>query len=87
MKRDEYITASEIGDFVYCKRGWWLRLNKMLPNSSPVMDAGTKAHETLASELENNQRNITIALSLIGIGIVLVILVILIVLLVVLKIL
>lgn len=81
MKRDEYISASEIGDFVYCKRGWWLRLNNMLPNSSPVMDAGTKAHETLASELENNQRNITIALSIIGVGIVLVICIILLVVL------
>ncbi len=81
MKRDEYITASEIGDFVYCKRRWWLKFNKMLPDSTPVMDAGTKAHESLASQLENNKKNITLALFLIGLGIILVILSILLIIL------
>ncbi|HSW97340.1 MAG TPA: OadG family protein [Candidatus Saccharimonadales bacterium] len=77
MKRDEYVTAGEIGDYIFCKRGWWLKCNNMLPDSSPRMDAGIQSHESVAKQLQHNKQNTKIALSLIGFGLVLVILIIL----------
>jgi hypothetical protein len=46
MNRKEYITASEIGDFVYCKRGWWLRVQGLL-STNFAMQQGTQAHDNL----------------------------------------
>ena len=76
MKRDDYVTASEIGDYVFCKRGWWLKRNGMLPDTSPVLAAGIQAHETMVKQLLNNKRDTKIAIFLIGFGIVLVIVII-----------
>jgi CRISPR/Cas system-associated exonuclease Cas4 (RecB family) len=60
MKNKKYVTASEIGDFVYCKRGWWLRFNGLLP-ANREMIAGTAGHEKLSTALHTNRRNIQLA--------------------------
>lgn len=41
-----YISASEIGDFTYCKRGWWLRKNGYLKQNE-AMARGTRQHVRL----------------------------------------
>lgn len=50
MDRSKYISASEIGDFVYCKRGWWLRLQRLLPTTF-AMEQGTQSHENIFLQL------------------------------------
>ena len=47
VKNTEFITASEIGEYVFCKRGWWLRLNGYLEQSD-VMREGTRLHDHIA---------------------------------------
>ena len=38
------IWASEVGDFVYCARSWWLRRVQRVAIETPEMTAGTQAH-------------------------------------------
>ena len=40
------ITASEIGEYIYCKRGWWLKDQGLL-KTTPVMIQGTAEHSRL----------------------------------------
>lgn len=47
MREKEFVTASEIGEYVFCKRGWWLRLNGYLEQSE-VMREGTRLHDQIA---------------------------------------
>lgn len=50
MKKYDYVTASEVGEFIYCKRGWWLHKNGLLEINEKMMQ-GTKNHSKLASLL------------------------------------
>lgn len=44
--RGRRITASEIGQYAYCARAWWLSaIKKQEPTNLQAMDAGTAAHE------------------------------------------
>ena len=47
MVNKEWITASEIGEYVFCKRGWWLRVNGYLEKND-AMVAGTAQHDKIA---------------------------------------
>ncbi len=69
MKQKVYVTASEIGEYVYCPRGWWLRLNGFIAGISERMIEGTKQHESVARSLRRNQILIIIAMKLIFVGI------------------
>jgi len=70
MKNKKYVSASEIGDFVYYKRGWWLRFNGLLQETE-IMRAGTAAHEQLSTSLHTNKRNINLALIIIALAVIL----------------
>ncbi len=50
MDSQNFISASEIGDYIYCKRGWWLRIQGKLPTTE-AMQAGTLAHDSLLARL------------------------------------
>lgn len=40
------IKASEIGEYVYCHRAWWLRRNyDVRPQNTPQLQAGTIYHQ------------------------------------------
>jgi hypothetical protein len=40
-----WIRASEIGDYVYCRRSWWLRRVRAVPSANVTeMRAGTAHH-------------------------------------------
>ena len=45
-----YVTASEIGDYVYCKRAWWLRIQGM-SETTPEMKSGSIKHVRLSTFL------------------------------------
>lgn len=70
MKQNIYITASEIGEFVYCPRGWWLRFYGHVSGSTEGMLEGTKQHEALAQGVGKHRFITSAALLLIGLGIV-----------------
>ncbi len=41
-----WIRASEIGDYVYCRRAWWLRRVRGVASTNVTrMQAGTQHHE------------------------------------------
>lgn len=41
-----WIRASEIGDYVYCRRAWWLRRVRGAASANATqMQAGTRHHE------------------------------------------
>lgn len=51
MPDNIYITASEIGEYVYCPRAWWLRKNTN-PEVTPQMVRGSAAHDMLSFRLD-----------------------------------
>lgn len=67
MKNNDYVTASEIGDYVFCKRGWWLRFNGLLGDTE-AMTQGIEQHEKIASNVQNTwqMRNIAFTILLLG---------------------
>ena len=42
------IRASEIGEYLFCKRAWWLRTQGMESEHRKALAAGTAEHEELA---------------------------------------
>jgi hypothetical protein len=46
MKDDRIIRASELGQYAFCARAWWLGSVEGVPSANiREMDAGTSAHE------------------------------------------
>ena len=52
MQKGYFVKASEIEDYVYCKRGWWLGKNG-LRVVNDQMEKGTRDHQGLATEVRN----------------------------------
>lgn len=51
------IRASEIGQFVFCQRAWWLGTVKgYRPVNEAALDAGTQAHIRHGRRLAKSQR-------------------------------
>ena len=61
------ISASEIADYVYCRRCWYFRLRGLLPpkGETPAMLKGVAQHTHLAGELEHHATIRTILLMVI----------------------
>jgi hypothetical protein len=38
------LRASEIGEYLFCKRAWWLRKQGIEPANRRALEAGTAAH-------------------------------------------
>ncbi len=69
-----YVTASEIGEFVYCPRAWWLRLNNKSASDTFALDEGRRQHDVLARELKRADVAFIIGLVLVSIGVILLLL-------------
>lgn len=70
MKPAPIISASEIGEYVYCKRAWWLRYRGLLSETEKMRE-GTRQHEMLSDALERNHKRMLLAWSLVIAGILL----------------
>lgn len=46
MNNEEVVTASEISEYLYCKRGWYLRFTNQA-DITPNMLEGIRRHESL----------------------------------------
>jgi CRISPR/Cas system-associated exonuclease Cas4 (RecB family) len=42
------IRASEIAEYLFCKRAWWLRAQGLQSENRKALEAGTAEHEDLA---------------------------------------
>jgi hypothetical protein len=40
--------ASEIGEYLFCRRAWWLHRSGVEPKNRAALEAGTAAHESHA---------------------------------------
>jgi CRISPR/Cas system-associated exonuclease Cas4 (RecB family) len=50
---DDLIRASEIGEYIYCHRAWWLRhVQGVEPENLAVLERGRKAHGRHARRVE-----------------------------------
>lgn len=68
MKSGSYITASEIGEYVYCKRGWWLKARGYLRENTPQMMSGSAAHDILSGSLDFSGKIKFMAFLFVGAG-------------------
>ncbi len=69
-----YVTASEIGDFIYCPRVWWLRLNDKSNQEIFALEEGRRQHDVLLRELKRADIAFFFGIALIGIGVALLLL-------------
>lgn len=74
MAQGNYTTASEIGEYVYCPRGWWLKLKGNNQTTSQMI-RGIAHHESIFSRIEWSTRIKIIALLLIGISLLFILLI------------
>ena len=44
MSHNDYITASEIAEYVYCNHAWWLRLTGHKNENQEALSQGSEAH-------------------------------------------
>ena len=66
------ISASQVGQYAYCARAWWLAIvEKHAPENPAVLNAGTQAHERHGWQLSLSQSAGKLALILAGIGLLL----------------
>ena len=66
---DDIIRASEIGQYAYCARAWWLARVKGLPSANAAqMRAGTEQHRTHGRSVERFRRLRRIAIALVLAG-------------------
>ncbi len=66
---DLYVTASEIGEFVYCKRAWWLRFTGKQAGNPADLARGTLGHNKLFRKADILQRLKYFAVALIIISV------------------
>jgi hypothetical protein len=56
LKREDVITASEIGQFVYCSMSWYLQRHGFKPLSSSL-EVGEKAHVDLGKVIDDIEQD------------------------------
>jgi CRISPR/Cas system-associated exonuclease Cas4 (RecB family) len=57
-RKDGLIRASELGEYVYCARAWWLRREGVEPSGAgrERLDAGRRWHTEHGAEVTRAQR-------------------------------
>lgn len=69
---DDIIRASEIGQYAYCARAWWLARVKGLPSANAAeMRAGTEQHHEHGRSVERLYRLRRLAAALLLLGVLL----------------
>lgn len=65
------IRASEIGQWAYCQRAWWLARQGYAGDNVEALEAGTAAHARHARGLASAERSGNLALALLALGMIL----------------
>lgn len=73
MAREEHLTdiirASEVGEYVYCARSWWLhQVQGIASHNVAALNAGQDAHDRHGRQVARyqGQRRLALALGLLG---------------------
>ena len=67
--RSRRVSASQVGQYAYCARAWWLAvIEKRAPENPAFLDAGTRAHERHGWEIALARGTSRLALVLLGIA-------------------
>lgn len=66
------IKASEIGEYLYCKRGWWL-MQKGLPLHNDAMQEGSVQHLALSKNVFKYKTLFIVAIITFGLGLAIII--------------
>lgn len=69
----EFISASEIADYLYCQRSWWLRKSDKAKPQTGAMTQGTETHKAYAQQLKTVQRYQFIGQLIVSLGVILLI--------------
>lgn len=56
MKNEEYITASEIGEYLYCQRSWWYKRRGIRADPQGSLKRGNREHEAIFRQVEATER-------------------------------
>jgi CRISPR/Cas system-associated exonuclease Cas4 (RecB family) len=63
--RSKRVSASQVGQYAYCARAWWLAVvEKREPVSPALLDAGTRMHERHGWEVSLARGTSRLALAL-----------------------
>jgi CRISPR/Cas system-associated exonuclease Cas4 (RecB family) len=71
---DEYISASEVGEYLFCERAWWMRQHGIETSKPEVLEQGTIEHEVLAEQVQQVERGSRFGQRLLWVGLALLIL-------------
>lgn len=64
LMQTQKVAASEIGEYVYCKRAWWLK-QQGNETTTPAMLRGILEHNALSKLLSTLKKDMTITLIII----------------------
>ena len=68
---DRIIRASEIGQYDFCAKAWWLgSIEGVQPSNIRELQAGTAAHERHGRQVRSAVRMQMVAVVLVGLGVV-----------------
>ena len=67
LKKNEVLSASEIGQYVYCSQAWFLQRCGCVPES-PFFEAGKQAHVALGKRIDGFEGTIRYARWLLVVG-------------------
>ncbi len=70
MKNADFVTASEIAEYVYCKRAWWLRVSKTVTTQTVEMLEGSRKHNELSKSLDDYTSYKRLAIALLAAGLI-----------------
>jgi hypothetical protein len=60
----EWVTASELGDWAYCRRAWWYARRGVERDATPQLAAGTAGHAAFGRQVDRIERRRGLGLGL-----------------------
>lgn len=69
MSKDDFIAASEIAEYLYCQRSWWLKLKGFVNGNTENLSQGSAAHVQYSQQIEQVTRSEGIGKRIVLIGI------------------
>ena len=57
MPQDDFITASEIAEYLYCHRAWWLKLKGFTSGNKESLMQGATSHVQYSQQVQQVTRS------------------------------
>lgn len=73
MPKDDFIAASEIAEYLYCHRAWWLKLKGFANGNKENLAHGATSHVQYSQQVEQVTRSEGLGKRIVLIGIALLI--------------